>query len=291
MPVFVPPNSRRCAGGNQVPAGSDASGDRAADGGVRLRRGTRREGRETCILHVEFFGRHRRTIPTAMARYGGSLCWQHLRPVESVLLLLSEQGAPEEIPEFGELVIGSTKVIHGFRTVKLWEQDPEPVLALGNPALLAWAALMRLGREAAAELAKSVRATGNDLWVARFLTMGSLRYDRREVEEMLGGLRMGLEEAMVEGSWIFHDAEKRAVARGQVEGEARGKELGQAHEARRLLRLALTSRFPGLESMPELDRIAKVDDLEALLLGPVMARADRSAVERAIVLAAGAAQV
>ena len=65
---------------------------------------------------------------------------------------------------------------------------------------------------------------------------------------------MGLVEAIMEGSSLVQEVRERAEAKGE------------AKEARRLLRLALADRFPGLEAMPELDRIANVADLESLLL-------------------------
>ncbi len=232
------------------------------------------------ILHVEFFLRYRSDVPGTMARYGGSLAWQYRRPVRSVLLLLRNDNVPEEIPEVGEFTIGETVIRHPFRTVRLWELDPAPVLDSGDPGLLPWALLMKLGREEAARLGAEVGASGNEQWIARFLTLGSLRYHREELQEMLagGGFRMGLVEAIVEGSSL--------VAEVRDQAEARGEAKGQVAEARRLLRLALTRNFPGLESMAEIDAISNVADLEDLLLQHACRSQDRDAVSRAIVAAA-----
>jgi len=43
-----------------------------------------------------------------MARYGGSLAWQHRIPVESVLVMLRPDRSPAEIPEVGHYDIGVT---------------------------------------------------------------------------------------------------------------------------------------------------------------------------------------
>ncbi len=244
------------------------------------------DGRDPCTFHAEFFARYRSDIPETMARYGGSLAWQYWRPVESVLLLLSERGVPAVVPEVGELVIGRTTVRHAFRTVRLWELDPEPVLETRNPGLMAWALLMRTGREQAGQLGRLVGATGNDLWAARFLTLGSLRYDRNELERMLGGPKMGLVEAIMEGSSLVRDERERGRAEGKAEGKAEGQSRGKVDEARLLLKRALTKRFPGLESTAAIESIADVDRLESLLLDHVLGDSDRATVEQAILTAA-----
>ena len=251
-------------------------------------------GQEPCTFHVEFFLNYRKDIPATMARYGGSLAWHYLRPVKSVLLLLRDQNVPDEIPDVGEFGVGETKVRHPFRTVRLWELDPTPVLSAGDPGLLPWALLMRLGREEAQRLGAEVGKSGNVQWMARFLTLGSLRYDREELKQMLGGPRMGLVEAIVEGSSLFQYERERGEAAGLAKGEAAGLAKGEAAglakgeaaEARRLLRLILADRFPGLENLPELDRIVDLADLENLLLQHATRAGDSHSVERAILEAA-----
>ena len=133
---------------------------------------------------------------------------------------------------------------------------------------------MRLGREEAHRLGEEVGKSGNVQWMARFLTLGSLRYDREELKQMLGGPRMGLVEAIVEGSSLVRYERER------------GEAAGLAKEARRLLRLILADRFPGLENLPELDRIVDLADLENLLLQHATRAGDSHSVERAILEAA-----
>jgi predicted transposase YdaD len=243
-------------------------------------------------LHVEFFLQYRDTVPVIIARYGGSLAWQYRRPVTSILVLLKNEGVPDEIPPVGEYAIGETKVTHPFRTVRLWELDPEPLLAGEDPGLLPWALLMKLSREEAERLGARIGASGNEQWIARFLTLGSLRYHRLELERMLerGGPGMGLVEAIVEGSSIVREQRELAAAEGLAKGLEQGLEKGleqglekgQSVEARRILKLALAKRFPGLEDMSELDRIDGVTELESILLEQVLGGKDRDSVVRAI---------
>lgn len=81
---------------------------------------------------------------------------------------------------------------------------------------------------------------------------------------------MGFVEALLEGSSLVQEAKDL--------GEAKG----QAAEARRLLRLALSRKFPGLESLPEIDLISDIRLLEALLLDHVMFGVDAEAARQAI---------
>ena len=239
-------------------------------------------GQEPCILHAEFSLEYRKEIPSKIARYGGNLAWQYQRPVKSLLLLLRNQGVPDNIPLVGEYRIGETRLSHPFKTVRLWELDPEPLLSAGDPGLLPWALLMRMGREEAERLGAEVGRTGNEQWIARFLTLGSLRYHKDELQQMLGGPRMGFVELIIQGSSLVQYEREQAEAIGLAKGEANGK----AEEARRLLRLALADRFPGLETMPELDRIVDLADLESLLLRHATRALDGTSVKAAIQAAA-----
>ncbi len=84
------------------------------------------------IFHVEFQSNYYRDLPRDMARYGGSLAWQHQMPVESVLVLLRPQGVPAAIEEAGHYNIGKTLTEHPFRVMRLWEIDPTLVLETEN---------------------------------------------------------------------------------------------------------------------------------------------------------------
>jgi len=246
------------------------------------------DGGEPSVFHVEFFVRYRKGIPGTMARYGGSLALQYRRPVQSVALLLGSEGCPDELPAFGAHSIGETSITHAFHTVRLWELDPEPVLSEGGPGLLPWALLTRLGREDAWRVGAQVAATGEERLIARFLMLGSLRYDRSELEQMLGGIRVGLGEAILEG---YSLRAREAAERDEARAEARGKAEGKAEEARSILRRALARFFPGLELSREIDEIRDPDVLESLLLDHAIRATDRDAVMRAITLAATAQEI
>jgi hypothetical protein len=207
------------------------------------------------LFHSEFVLWYTSGSPSEMARYGGSLAWQHQCRVVSVLVLLDPEKAPKEVPAEGVYQIGDTRTIHPFRTVRLWELDPSKVLATNNLRLFPWAVLMRSSDEQVRWIAKQLGERGDEEAMGRFLWLGLLRYDRDEIESMLGGMRMGLSEAVMQGKFMRTEREKAAQE---------GRQGGQADEARKLLRKFLATRFPGLETRPEIDRIASTAAIEAL---------------------------
>ncbi len=223
-----------------------------------------------------------------MTRYGGSLAWQHQMPVESVLVLMRPEGIPAEVPEVGHYDIGATETTHPFKVMRLWEADPTPVLETNNPRLVPWALLMNSTSEQIRQIALLVSRSGDDEAIARFLTLGGLRYDRNTLIRMLGEGNMGLVQAILDGSSIFREEREQAAAEGRAEGLQKGleegRQEGRADEARKLLRLGLRAKFPDLENLPEVDRISSIENLEALIEN-VFQATDPSTVHSAIIAA------
>jgi hypothetical protein len=226
------------------------------------------------LVHVEFYTHYHATVPGNMARYGGSLAGQYQCRVDSVLLLLRPEGTPGNVPPAGEYTVGVTTTIHPFRTVRLWEIDPSPVIESNNPRLFPWAVLMKSDDEQVRLLAAAVARFGDEEILGRFLTLGSIRYDRDRLEEMLGGPKMGLVEAILEGSSLVREVREKAASKSREEGQIAG--------ARRMLRTVLRSKFPGLDRLPEIDSIVSVETLESILISDVLPTNDRARVEQAI---------
>src|SRR5579863_1527076 len=125
-------------------------------------------------------------------------------------------------------------------------------------------------------VARIVAREGDEESISRFLTAGSIRYDREQLEGMLGDSQMPLMEAMIESSWLFREAHEKGTKAGLEEGRKegleegleqgieqgleqgieQGREVGRITEARRALRIVLKSKFPGLDEMPEIDRVS-----------------------------------
>jgi len=229
------------------------------------------------ILHVEFQSNYHQNVPRDMVRYGASLAWQYQLPVRSVLVMLRRDRAPANIPGVGEYSIGSTYTRHPFTVIRLWEIDPAPVLETGDPKLLPWALLMKSTDSQVREIASIVARQEDEEVVGRFLTLGGVRYNRTLLDEMLGGGKMGLVRAILDGSYIVQEERDQA--------EARGEARGQATEARKFLRLVLRNRLPELESLADIDAVSNVEALEAIAES-VLKAADAGAVRVAILAAA-----
>ena len=232
---------------------------------------------ERLIFHVEFLLAYHAGVPSTMARYGGSLAWQYGCQVMSILMLLRPQGVPKTIPEVGDFEIGQTRTTHPFRVVRLWETDPGPIFATNDWRLLPWSVLMRSSDESVRRVAGILSREGDQESIGRFLTLGSLRYDRNLLEEMLGASKMGLVEAILEGSSLVREATEKAAQEGRQEGI----EEGRVGEARRVLRMALKTKFPDLEALPQIESVASVEALESLIKA-VISSADRADFEQAV---------
>jgi hypothetical protein len=252
------------------------------------------------VIHAEFVSVYHRRMLAKMARYGGSLAWQYRAPVLSALVLLRRDGVPKVVPEIGHYDIGETRTSHKFKVVRMWELDPTPVLETKNPRLLPWALLMKSTDEEVRKIASMVVKRGDDEAKTRFLILGKVRYDRNTLEDMLDEPR-GLARAILEASGLlqeWEEARKKGVKQGRRkgrqegrkeghhEGREEGQSAGRTEEARRMLRTGLRAKFPGLETMQEIDLIASPETLEQLMEQVVLST-DRSAVHHAILAAAG----
>jgi hypothetical protein len=119
---------------------------------------------------------------------------------------------------------------------------------------------MKSTDEQVRKIASIVAGQENDEPVGRFLTLGLIRYDRDSLNEMLGGGKMGLLQAILDGK-AMEVERARAAAQGAAKGEAKGR----AAEARKVLRLLLRKQFPELESLSEIDAISDMDALESII--------------------------
>lgn len=247
------------------------------------------KGRRRFVLHIEYEANWRARTPRRVARYGGSLAWQYRRPVTSVVLVMQPAGCPEVPPALGEYKIGGTRTTHPFQTIKLWEVDPEPILRGSNRRLLPWTVLMRSSDEQVREMAREVMARGESDVIGKLLVLGSARYGRTEMSRLTGEENMGFVEMILQESFFVKEAKAKAqeegIAKGRVEGTSQGVVTGRVEEARKLVRAALAVKFPGLETMPELDRIDAVEPLEAVLLDHVIGGSNRESTRAAIVAA------
>lgn len=94
-------------------------------------------GAEAPILHLEFQTRPDPRMAERMLAYWIRLHRRFRRPIQQVVLHL--RPTPSPLARIEHLAIGRTR--HHFTSLRLWEQDPAPLLA--DPALLPLAVLAR----------------------------------------------------------------------------------------------------------------------------------------------------
>ena len=205
------------------------------------------------ILHLEF-----QTIPTSipalplrMLDYWVRIYRQHGCPIEQVVIFLKPTNA--EAAYIEQFAVGNTT--HRYRVVRLWEQDPAPLLA--NPALLPLAVLARTGSPTAlmqqvADLVDMIEEPGQQRNISACTQiLASLKFEKNFVRQFL-------REEFMRESAIYQEILQTGRQEGRQEGEAT-----------LVLRL-LTRRFgtlePELRSQTSQLSIAELEELgEALL--------------------------
>lgn len=139
------------------------------------------------ILHLEF-----QTIPTSipalplrMLDYWVRIYRQHGCPIEQVVIFLKPTNA--EAAYIEQFAVGNTT--HRYRVVRLWEQDPAPLLA--NPALLPLAVLARTGSPTAlmqqvADLVDMIEEPGQQRNISACTQiLANLKFEKNFVRQFL----------------------------------------------------------------------------------------------------------
>jgi predicted transposase/invertase (TIGR01784 family) len=184
---------------------------------------------EAPILHLEFQTRPDPLMAERMLDYWIRLHRRFRRPVQQVVLHLKPTRSP--LARIEHLAIGRTR--HHFTSLRLWEQDPAPLLA--DPALLPLAVLARPPAAAPEQLLSQVRQ--------RLQTLADPDQRRRTTSgcQLLAGLTFSqdviqrlLAMSILEDSSVY----QYIVRKGLEEGRA----LGRHQEASTLLLRQLERR-------------------------------------------------
>ena len=149
---------------------------------------------ERLIVHIEFYLDYSAGLPVKICRYGVNQVLQYECPVISVMLLI-RPGAPGNIPSQGEYVQGKTRIIHPFQVIRLWQVSAQPILA--DPALRHLFALvpgLACDWDDLRRVAEAVGESGDEAELARFLLMLSLKYNKGQIESLIGRHKMGFAE-------------------------------------------------------------------------------------------------
>ena len=186
------------------------------------------------ILHVEFLYANPAAgavvIELRMLDYWVRLYRKYGLPVVQVLVVVK----PTRVAVSRVFEVGQTR--HEFRVVRLWEEDPEPLLA--DDALLPLATLARATDRQA--LVSTVAAR------VRTIESAELRREISTLAQLLAGLvspwevtRTMFGEELLKESSVYQEI----IRRGRVEGEASGEARGRIEGAEILLLGLLEARF------------------------------------------------
>lgn len=218
---------------------------------------------------------HSREVEAILARTKTATMVPSLRgrDVHLTVVLLSEKNTPARLPRaFRERQgrFGAFVVPH---YVRLWELDPKPMIDAGRTSLLPWIPLMRGGEPLAETVAAEiVRRKDKDL-AARFVTVASLRYNKRYLTGLLEKMNMLLyTRELVESTPIGQEIYEEALRTGHFKASL--------EHANAFLRL----RFPGLADHPALSAVSSPEQAHVLLLELFVATdepAARAALARA----------
>jgi len=180
------------------------------------------------LLHLEFQSRPDRQMPERMLEYWIRLWRLHSKPIHQVVLYLRKTNSP--LVRVDELQVGETR--HRYGVVRLWEQDPLPLLQ--NPALLPLATLARkAGRSTSADaehlalVADRVAAIKNPVLQKEIAGGCHLLAGLGFSQELINAyFTMGILDDSVTYQAAVAEYTRRGRLEGERQGEQRGRQLG-----------------------------------------------------------------
>jgi predicted transposase/invertase (TIGR01784 family) len=226
------------------------------------------------ILHLEFQVEVESNppLPLRMLDYWVRLYRRYQRPITQVLIFLKPTAVP--IPE--EFRLGETQ--HRYQVLRLWEQDPEPLLE--DAALLPLAVLARaetaeqlLGR--VAEQVSMIKESAERRETSSYVQiLAGLRFDKQIIRQMFQErimresviyqeiMQEGLQEGIQKG---LQQGLQEGLQQGQQQGLQQGLQQGKQEEAGSLVLRQLARRFGGVSSeLADQIRQLSVSQLEDL---------------------------
>lgn len=174
------------------------------------------------ILHLEFQTRPEAAIPERMLEYWILLHRRFRRPIHQVVIHLRPTTSP--LARVEELAIGHTR--HRFTSLRLWEQDPVPLLS--DPALLPLAVLTRPADGAPEQVLSEVRRrllTIPDPDQRRLITSGcqllaGLTFSQDVIQRLLA-------MSILEDSSVYQYIVRKGLAEGRELGRQQGLQEGR----------------------------------------------------------------
>ena len=170
------------------------------------------------ILHLEFQTLPASTppLPFRMLDYWVRLKRQYWCPIEQVVIFLKSTSVDAVFTE----QFADTNTSHRYRVIRLWEQDPTPLLA--NPALLPLAALARsdspntLLEQVAAQIDRIEEPRQRGNLAACVEVLAGLRFD-------IDLIRQLFREEVMRESVVYQDILQKGLQQGLQQGRQQGE--------------------------------------------------------------------
>jgi len=209
------------------------------------------------ILQLEFqtLPQSNPPVPFRMLKYWTRLYDEYNSEIEQVVLFLKRTNSPDVLIDSFQ----SRNTIHRYRVIRMWEQDPAPLLA--NPALLPLATLAQsdspniLLEQVAQEVAR-IESTQERANVAACVSvLAGLRFDNNVITQLFK------EEIMQES--VFYQS---IIEKGEQRGRQEGRKQGEEALLLRLLTRRIGRITPEIQARIQQLTISQLEDLgEALL--------------------------
>ena len=220
------------------------------------------------ILHLEFqtLPASDPPLPLRMLDYWVRLHRQYRCPVEQVVIFLKYTTLEAVFIEQFE----AANTQHRYRVIRMWEQDPAPLLA--DSALLPLASLARtdspqtLLEQVAAQVASIESTEQRQNLAASAQIIAGLRFDKNLIEQLF-------REDVVKESVIYQKILQEGVRQGLQQGQQQGRALGrvegwQEGEAALIIR-QLNRRLGSVDSVTQ-ERIRNLSSAKLEQLGEAL---------------------
>lgn len=164
------------------------------------------------ILHLEFqtVPKSKPSLPVRMLDYWLRIYRKYECPIEQVVIFLKQTDSPAVY--INELAVGNTN--HKYRIIRLWEQDPQPLLT--NPALLPLAVLAAtnapaaLLEQVAVEIDKIEEREQQQNITACVEVLAALRFNKQLI-------RQYFKEELMEESPIYQEIIEKGAKKGKMQ--------------------------------------------------------------------------
>lgn len=188
-------------------------------------------------------------------------------PVRGTLIVVTPAGFPQRYQEISAINVPGLFSAQ-FDTVKLWETEADVALDSGRPGLLSLVPFMKARWDQLVRAGRAVR-DGTEDALQWFWKAARIKYAGRVLEQL--SEEVGMPDAVMErifrellpySPWVQEardEARHEGLQEGLQEGRQEGRHEGELTEARRMVRILLSARFPEVEAPASLDAASDLD--------------------------------